>query len=217
MRLTCIAGCVLLGAALAVGCTDQNAPTQPAHTPEINFDFTNGPSTAGPWIVRFLAGDIAWFGNDPTNGLWSINGLGSLNPADSWFCSGGDMISWSVQLLENPATFHSLLLTRENTQHIYGPEFGAAAFGPSCTTFPPDPCWCDAALLDRLAQGTGNFIANTTGTPGAFTQGWRAQGTLDDPANGGKVRYTEEQRVIWNRSGFRVVVENIRLTPIGKP
>jgi hypothetical protein len=81
-------------------------------------------------------------------------------------------------------------------------------------------------MLPRVAEGIGDhFRLNTSCSwiapcdKGRITDGWRARGTLADLVNGGQVRYTEEQRYFFNpQTGeLKILVENIRLTPIGKP
>ena len=100
------------------------------------------------------------------------------------------------------------------TQHIYA----------GIENFFSQGSLCDALLLPRVAEGIGDHFRFNSNCvfgqcdKGARTDGWRAQGTLD-LVNGGQVRYTEEQRIVFNpQTGeFKVLLENIRLTPIGKP
>ncbi len=46
-----LAGTLLLGTMLMVGCTE-TAPTELADTPQPVFNFSNGPANPGPFVVR---------------------------------------------------------------------------------------------------------------------------------------------------------------------
>lgn len=99
------------------------------------------------------------------------------------------------------------------TQHVYDLDEGGGWFEQASL--------CDALQLPRLAQGTGSFRYTDNDLPvsgnGADAFGWRAEGTLEDVVNGGRVRYNEEQTALFLPNGdFKgFLVENIFLTPIG--
>lgn len=203
-------------AAFALGCAAEEAALEPDQALGSVFDFTNRPAAAGPFVMR-RADQFVWVGIDPARGLLSINGLGTIDPASSVFCTGtGSLDVWSLQevVLElggDAPTVRGLLLGRENTQHVYG----------DVLAFLSEPDMCAAVQLPRLAQGRGNFRVTDNdlfgGGPGGNSFGWAAEGILDDLVNGGQVHYTEEQRAVWLPDGtFKgFVMENILLNPIG--
>lgn len=202
--------------AFAMGCAAEQAPLEPDPALEPAFNLTNGPATAGPFVIR-SAGQFAWVATDPARDLVSINGLGAVDPASSVFCTGtGSSDVWSIQevivtLGSGSPTDRALLLGRNNTQHVYS---GILAFYS-------EPDFCAAIQRPRLAQGRGNLSSFDNGLwgadPGSHSFGWAAEGVLEDLVNGGQVHYSEEQRAVFLPDGtFKGwLVENILLHHIG--
>jgi hypothetical protein len=206
-----------------VACGEVTEPVAPEAT-ELNpaapaFNFSNGPAHPGNSVVLRGGVPVIWLGTDPARDLLSVNGLGALDPAQSWPCQfpagePPDILEFQNAVTSGAVRSHAVI---ENpTQHIYA---GLANFGSQ-------PTFCDALKLPRVAEGIGDHFRFDTSCSfvapcdkGARTEGWRAQGTLTDLVNGGPVRYTEEQRVVFNlQTGeLRILVEDIRLTPIGGP
>jgi hypothetical protein len=209
----------LLG--LVFACSEQNMPTalnDEELTP--SFNFTNGPVHPGNSVVFRGTVPVFWIGTDPARDLVSVNGLGTHDPSQSLPCGGAvDFDIWEFQDALASGLLVSHAVIHDPTQHIYA---GIANFFSQASL-------CDALLLPRVAEGLGDhfrfndncvFGVCDNGAPrNGWTQGWRARGKLADLVNGGQVRYTETQRVVYNvgTGQFRVLVENIRLTPIGKP
>jgi hypothetical protein len=211
-------GILLLGlnfGVLAV-CGKQETLTSPAEQPPVALDLSNAPATSGPFIVRFesegFLGEI-FFGVDPVRELVSVNGLGTIDPAESALCGGGaplDILSFQEIATPSGAVVRAVQ-GRDITQHIYDLNEGGNWFD---VFFQQGPC--AALTLPRLAQGRGNFRLhdNDVQVSGerANAFGWRAEGALQDLANGGKVHYTETQTAVQLRNGnFRFLVESILL------
>jgi hypothetical protein len=206
-----------------VACGEVTEPVAPEAT-ELNpsapaFNFSNGPPHPGKSVVFRGGVPVIWIGTDPARDLLSVNGLGTLDPSQSWPCvfpagEPPDILEFQNAVTKGGITSHAVM---ENpTQHIYA---GLANFGSQ-------PTFCDALKLPRVAEGIGDHFRFNTNCSfdapcdrGVRTEGWRARGTLTDLVNGGKVRYTEVQRVhIDPETGdVKVLVENIRLMRIGKP
>jgi hypothetical protein len=201
--------------ALVFACSEQNTPTalnDEALTP--SFNFTNGPAHPGNSVVFRGGVPVFWIGTDPARDLLSVNGLGTLDPSQGWICDGAEGFDiWEFQDAVTSGRLVSHAVIENPTQHIYA---GIASFFSQAS-------FCDALMLPRVAEGIGDhFRYNTncwTCDKRTGTDGWRARGKLADLVNGGQVRYTEEQRIVFKpQTGeFKVLVENIRLTPIGKP
>lgn len=211
-------GAMLLGLSVGVlvACMQQDTVTTPAEQPRLAPDFAQRPANSGPFIVRYesegFLGDI-FFGVDPVRELVSVNGLGALDPSQSTLCGGSatlDILNFQEISTPSGAVVRAVQ-GKDVTQHIYDLNEGGNWFD---VFFGQSPC---AALsLPRLAQGTGNFrlhdndVEITGERANAF--GWRAQGTLEDLVNGGRVHYTETQTAVQLRNGtFRFLVEKILL------
>jgi hypothetical protein len=205
-----------LPSALAVACAEPKAPTALEEAVGPWFNFTNGPANPGKSVVVRGTVPVLWIGTDEERDLVSVNGSVPLDPSESFSCGGPpdfDILAFQDVIASESVRSHSVM---ENPrQHIY----------PGIDNFFNQPTFCDALTQPRLAAGVGDYFRLTGNCvfgqcdKGADSFGWVAQGTLSDLVNGGLVRYTEEQRSVTapGTGVFRVVVENIRLTPVGQP
>lgn len=195
---------------LLFGCTDLQSPTL-EQQPQYNF--SNGPALPGVSVVSRSGNPAIWIAGDGARDLVSVNGLGTLDPSNSWPCSGTEPFDIiDVQYAFTSAGNRLNAVVENPTQHIYA---GVANFNSQ-------PTLCDALSLPRVAEGIGNhFRIDGTCSGGCdqhvATGSVRAQGTLTDLVSGGLTRYTEEQRWVYNFSTgeLKWVTENIRLTPMG--
>jgi len=206
---------------LLVACTDVQSP-EIEQQPQ--FNFSNGPADPGNSVVGRNSFPTPFIGTDPVRDLVSVNGLGTLDPSQSWVCGGAeDFDIVEAQLVvskqaSDDVSLRTLWVIENPTQHIYA---GIDNFFSLLL----QNGFCDAVSLPRLAEGigaefrlTGNCLFNVCDQTAA-TGGVTAHGTLDDLVNGGKTNYSEEQRFVDNfdTGERRSLVENIRLTHIGKP
>lgn len=197
---------------LVVACTDVQSP---AIDQQPQFNFSNGPPNPGNSVVLRGAGPAIWIGTDPARDLVSVNSLGTLDPSQSFVCSGTE--GFDITEFQNAWSSGGKRLNavvQNPTQHIYA----------GIANFFSQPSFCDALSLPRVAEGIGDFFRlgdNCNGycDQNVATGSIRAQGTLSDLVNGGQTHYTEVQRGLFNFNTGEVtwVVEDIRLTPIGKP
>jgi hypothetical protein len=180
------------------------------------FNFSNGPANPGNSVVFRGAGPAIWISTDPARDLVSVNGLGTLDPSQSFVCGGAEW--FDIIEFQNAVTSRGLRLNavvQNPTQHIYA---GIANFFSQAS-------FCDALSLPRVAEGIGDHLKLNDNCNGggcdqnAATGSLRARGTLADLVNGGQMRYTEAQHFVFNFKTGEVkwVAQNIRLTSIGTP
>ena len=210
MRTVRIPITVALLGALTASCGEV-APTASDETlPGPSFNFSNGPTNPGPFVVR---GNFnAFLLNANSDGsLVSVNGLGTLDPNQSVVCGGATIFDLvEFQDIENPSGALNELDKQEGTKHIYA----------DAATFFSQLSLCDALNLPRLAEGRGQLVATDNDLQVSGTRanafGFRMQGTLDDLVNGGKAHYNEVLQLLIGKNGsFRVLRSEINLKHVG--
>ena len=206
---------LLLVASLAVGCTDETAPT--AATEAVagpSFNFTNGPDNPGASIVFR-------FDNIGGNFLLTTDGelfVRHFQSDDIFFCGGSQGFpNWTFNDVwqffpEFPAVFRELAKSGEIPVFIYPPF--------------PGGDFCDFLANDWLYKGTHTLVNPDNnffwflGVGDQDSFGWSAHGFVEDPS-GNRFRYTEEFRIIVHGPccdpadfTINVAVANIRVHPI---
>ena len=214
MRALTIPITVALLGALTASCGEV-APTASDETlPGPSFNFSNGPANPGPFVIR---GDFnaALLNVNSDGSLLSINGLGTLDPDESFLCGGASVFDVAdfQDIAHSSGAVNSLAQQKVVTQHIYAD--AATWFATD-----DDEGICAAINLPRLAEGRGQLIATDNDLPVSGTRantfGFRMQGTLDDLVNGGKAHYNEVLQLLIGKNGsFRVLRSEINLTHVG--
>jgi hypothetical protein len=171
-----MAALLLLGA-----CDRVQAPT--AEEPSPAFDFTNGPPTPGPFVVRIAGQRVFFFNADENSGLLSLH-----FPSDIFLCGGGAIQNLAdAEFVVTPSEKVTALIEDEDgAVSIYGTADLSEAFGPG--GFLSDiPLFC--SFLNgpkKIAEGTARRVSVFSGQ--SFSASWT--GTLTE-TGGNPVRYTE--------------------------
>ncbi len=191
MRAFIFPSTLLLVAALAVSCSEQNAPTETLRGPA--FNFINGPDNPGEsGVFREQDGFIFLVSNDsdrkqPVTTLVIRHFQSDDHPV---FCDGAPFPTSDEQAISNPADAVDAIIVltqaRELPVLIYPPFPGG------------DPC--DFLQNGWLFRGThslrfqDNNFSFELGRTDSF--GWEGNGVVFDPS-GNRYRYTEAQRLVF--------------------
>ena len=197
VALTSLATLVLLA------CSDAGAPEpiSPSH------DFTNGPATPGPLIVRLSEPD--WF-------VFLFPDLGSQLTASvgiverfSAFCDPAPITipTEDLQFLFSPTGRVALLLqAKELPVIIY-----AGAISGSIE----DYC-AQLATAPIVARGTAHIVFNHQDLSSEASNGYRAQG-LVQLTSGGQARFSGVVKFVTTPDGnTRLLVSQVNLSPQGR-
>lgn len=197
MRTFVLTVTFLVMAALVVGCSERNMPTEASQVlPGPAFDFTNGPSelhTTRLFLLRFKS-HFGYYAIDFENQLLAFH---STDNADQ-FC-GQAVTAYDLadrQGVFNPADetlIMDLLLASEHFVKVY-----------DWAGLMPDPIDCTYLDLNLLAEGTArfqltdnDFLAFLRTEPlRANAAGFTSEGTLN-LTGGGQTHYNAAQRVVF--------------------
>jgi hypothetical protein len=202
---------MLCASPLIFGCTaaDRTLGAENRRSPSANF--TNGPGTAGPLVVRFQDGFFAILNVDETTNLQSVIGLPDDPTASAApFCDGAgafEVLDW--QLVIHPSgPINALIQAGAVNVHIYD----ASAFGALFLAGD----FCGAVSLPRIAEGkatlrnTDNDLTFSGTRANAF--GWTASGTIQRFGDGRPVQYLDVARFAIGPSGASHVHSKVQLT-----
>lgn len=195
--------------ALFLGGCDRTSPPTAAEAPRAEFTFTNGPPTAGPFVVRLGDAPVFFFSADEKQNLMSIH-----IPLDVTFCGGSAPRNLAdIEFVITPSEVQrvlALILDDDGAVQIYGTADFTEAFGPG-GPFSDLPHMC--AFMNgpkKIAEGIARRVSAFSGE--SFSVAWT--GTLVDAA-GDPVRYSEHHVfVIDPQTGERTIVTSaIELHP----
>jgi len=209
---------LLLVAAIAVGCDEQNTATEPVT--DVTVDFINGPEIPGnSHIARYETG-ITTFEFDDDRTYLVAKGLGAEDPAESRVCGGDavDVVAWQdlcPRYGDEGCEILMWLGRADLTIHVYDYDAFVTAAGASGSWD-----WCDGVTSPRLAQGYGVFMNSGNNFYGSGTRAdgyrWKAQGTLADLVNGGCARFLQQSHALYLPGGsFHRETTNISLHHTG--
>jgi hypothetical protein len=196
----------VLGTALSGGCTDRD-PTAPQ--PERpHFNFVNGPSSPGPFIVRIPNFGSRVVTQDPNTGLIAIHGT-VKNLAEC--TNASTRVPVDIQIVSTPSEAQAvafLLTALENSVAIYDQ-------GDLSQLSPFDPVrFC--TFINTVApiyEGVVHYRLHQNGQ-GSLDFQW--EGFLTRLSDGATFHYVERQHFVASGDGTgRWVSEEIRLQPIG--
>jgi hypothetical protein len=173
--------------ALFLGACDRTLTPTAADLPRAEFSFTNGPPTAGPFVVRLADAPVFYFSADEQKDIMSIH-----IPLDVTFCGGSAPRNLAdIQFVTTPSEVQrvlALIKDDDGAVQIYGTADFTEAFGPG-GPFSDVPHLC--AFMNgpkKIAEGTARRVSAFSGE--SFSVNWT--GTLVD-ATGNPVRYSEHQ------------------------
>jgi len=176
--------------------------------PESRFNFTNGPATPGPYIVRIANAGSRVITTDPEDGLLAIHGRVS----DLTECTDATTrVPVDIQIVRTPAAAQTmaLLLTGSvNDVAIYGEgdpsdlnPFDPAKFCPFIEQV--TPLYTGAVQYRLHINGQGNLL-------------FLWEGFVVRTADGARLHYVEQQYAVPRPDGaLAFLIEDIRLRPIG--
>ena len=182
------------------GC-DGAGTTAGVNTVSPALDFTNGPLTPGPFILRIDGQRVFFFSADEKNNLMSIH-----FPLDVFLCGGGATPNLAdAQFVVTPSEVQkvlALIQDGDGAVAVYGTSDFTEAFGPG-GPLSDLPHMC--AFMNgekKLAEGTARRVSVFTTT--SFSGAWT--GTLTD-ADGHPVQYAEHQAFVVNpQTGVHTIV-----------
>lgn len=200
MRALTVAAALLFMAALAVGCTEQNAPTASDETlANLQLDFTNNPDNGNVRIFRGETHFVACW-SDATNGLRACHGtlpLGGGTEPDCGLQEEGDPIEFQDVGIFNPDDPFS--------SWIHEVVKGEVFITVRDLNQPGD---CFGAKL--VAEGWGDFMYVDNdifgiGPEGNNANAWKFQGrgALETP-DGSSVEYKGHAHFRWNEQDLKV-------------
>lgn len=198
----------LAAALTVVACAPEPAPTE-LEAPAPEFNFTNGPATPGPFIVRLGDAPVFFFSADTKRDLLSIH-----IPLDVTFCGGSSPRNLAdIQFVTTPSEVQrvlALIKDDDGAVQIYGTSDFTEAFGPG-GPFSDIPHLC--AFMSgpkKIAEGLARRISAFSGE--SFSVSWT--GLLSNAA-GEPVRYAEHHVfVIDPETGERTITtSSIQLVP----
>lgn len=194
-------------AALSLGACDRTpAPTD---LPSVQFDFTNGPPTAGPFVVRLGDAPVFFFSADEKKNLMSIH-----IPLDVNFCGGTSPRNLGdIQFVITPSEVQrvlALIHDADGAVQVYATADFTEAFGPG-GPFSDIPHLC--AFMSgpkKIAEGIARRVSAFSGE--SFSVAWTGQ-LLD--AEGGPLQYAEHHVFVMDpQTGERTITTStIHLGP----
>ena len=199
-----------LAAAMSVvlfGCSepvaDERAPSSPS------FNFTNGPATPGPIVVRIAGAEALLVDNDPQRNLMAVY----TPTADNLFCGGAALDLFDVQLVfAASGGVNVLIKNRQAPAAVYA----TADFGE---LFDPDfPIHTDqfCAFINgpkKIAEGTVDFSRPQHFSELRLQLAWSAQGFVN-AVSGGRLHLKDQQTAVLQGGDIVFVVGDILLQPV---
>jgi|GEM_PF-3371490 len=172
-------------AVLFLGACDRTPMPTAVDPPRPDFNFTNGPPTAGPFVVRLGDAPVFFFSADEKKDILSIH-----IPLDVTFCGGTAPRNLAdIQFVTTPSEVQrvlALIKDDDGAVQIYGTADFTEAFGPGGP-------FSDISLLcafmngpKKIAEGIARRVSAFSGE--SFSVSWT--GNLID-ATGDPVRYSE--------------------------
>ncbi len=184
---------------------------------DASFNFSNGPESPGPFIVREVeTGFFILFNDDRASRLVSLVRAPDP-PGDVLPCGGSQGLDAAdlQQVFHDRGAINMLLTGDDVSIYVYErAPFLAALFGGGL---------CNAMLtVSPLARGSGDFTAhdNDAFFSGTRTNafGWSIRGTVIAVAGGDEFRYHNEYHGAVNPDGeLRHLTSRITLAPAGAP
>jgi hypothetical protein len=200
--LVALTGLVTL---LFLGCTEGKAPTEANPTGPSN-NFTNGPPTPGPLVLRVHEPD--WFVFLFPDLQANLTASVGIVERFSAFCEPGPITipPEDLQFLFSPTGRLALLLqARDMPVLIYA---GAVAgdIDDFCTHLATAPI---------IATGTAHIVFNHQDLRAEASNGYRAQGTVELTA-GGQAHFSGVVKFVTTPDGStRILVSQVTLSPLG--
>jgi hypothetical protein len=190
----------------AAGC-DGSIPFRPDKRlapPSLNF--TNGPLSAGPYVVRIDNSGSRVITTDPDDGLLAIHGnvTGACTNA-------GTRVPVDVQIVRTPADAQSMALFLTGTDNavaIYG-EGDPADLNP----FDPTKFCPFIVNTTPLYTGTVQYRLHINGQGNLLFE-W--VGTLTRTSDGATFSYVEKQYAVSQGGTVQFIIEDIALHEIGQ-
>ncbi len=199
----------ILSLSLAVlasaGCAGDPAGISPGDTgtETPSFNFTNGPPSPGPFIVRIANAGSRVITTDPAKGLLAIHGqvLGLADCTDA-----STRVPVDIQIVQTPSDAQGLaLLLTGDDNHV------AIYEGTDVSQLVPfDPAKFCPFITGHVPLYTGQveYQLHING-PGSFLFKW--QGFVERVADGATFHYVEHQYTVPSPNGTLHTIEDIRL------
>ncbi len=201
MKTVKISAAFLALAALALGCSEPNAPTDSARgIAETAFNFTNGPDSPGPVVVRYEGVPYFILTNDPVGDLMGVHVI----VTDNALCGGsqGPFNLIDQQFVDTPSEVEQMTSLFKDSDNAVG-VYGTADFNE----FFADPCGFIEGPK-KIAEGTSDFHRTESENANNNTRTSRWVGFLDG-VDGNTYHFLDVQKFV---EGPGWVVEDIKLT-----
>ena len=195
--------------ALTVAACSAADPVQPAtERRPPSFNFTNGPASPGPFIVRIANSQSRVITSDPDDGLIAIHG----RTADLTTCTDASTrVSVDIQIVRTPSDVQGmafLLTAKDNELAIYD-EGNVGDLNP----FDPAKFCPFIANTTPAYTGTADYRLHINGQGNLLFQ-W--VGTLTRTSDGATFQYVEKQYAVPQDGVVTFLIEDIALHGPGK-
>jgi hypothetical protein len=201
---------LLLVPLLPLACREPAAPAAPIHPA---FNFTNGPATAGTYVVRVADFDYLSLYIIPPDktldGDWWVVFVGLPNQPADWCTGLRDAVPTSVQLIEQEARTHALRQRDNEPLYVwhwleFADVWDAGGGGVEGL--------CQALALPRVAAGIASERSTDNdlfGQTGQNAWGWMANGELTYQGRTYNMQIVL-RALFLEQQGFRIVAEQYR-------
>jgi hypothetical protein len=192
---------------LVAGCDVPAGLGPETEGPPPSLNFTNGPPSPGPYIVRIPGAGSRVITTDPEKGLLAIHGSVSNLSA----CTDATTrVEVDIQIVRTPSDVQSMILYltgRDNEVAIYG-EGDPADLNP----FDPAKFCPFIATTTPLYTGNVQYRLHINGQGNLLFQ-W--VGFVTRTADGATFHYVEKQYAVPQGGTVQFIIEEISLQPVG--
>jgi hypothetical protein len=196
-----------LATLLLLGCTEGKAPTE-ANPTRPSDNFTNGPPTPGPLILRVREPD--WFVFLFPDLRAQLTASVGIEERFSVFCEPEPITipPQDLQFLFSPTGRIAVLVQgRDMPVVIYAGAIAGADVTEFCTHLATAPI---------IATGTAHIVFNHHDLSSEASNGYRAQGTVELTGGGGQAHFSGVVKFVTTPDGStRVLVSQVTLSPLG--
>ena len=172
-----------------------------------SFNFTNGPSSPGPFIVRIANAGSRVITTDPDKGLLAVHG----KVADLTECTDASTrVPVDIQIVQTPSDAQGLALL------LTGDDNDVAIYAGTDVSqlFPFDPANFCPFITDHVPLYTGQ-VKYQLHINGQGSLHFQWQGFVERVADGATFHYVEHQYTVARPNGTLHTIEEIRLQARG--
>jgi hypothetical protein len=207
MKTHCVVALTGIATLLLLGCTEGKAPTEAGDPTPPSNNFTNGPPTPGPLVLRVHEPD--WFVFLFPDLRANLTASVGIVERFSAFCEPGPITipPQDLQFLFSPTGRLALLLqARDMPVLIYAGAIAGRDIDAFCTQLSTAPI---------IASGTAHIVFNHHDLRTDASNGYRAQGIVQLAA-GGQAHFSGVVKFVTTPDGStHFLVSQVNLSPLG--